>query len=74
MASIKSKQGFILEHLSHEYISDSSEHTCENEEPVLSPEEVAAKIWDQWKRCRLLTGELNSCFEFKIDDLDSYEY
>ena len=48
MADIKSKEGFILVHLSHEYTSDSIEHNGKDEESALSPQEVAAKIWDQW--------------------------
>ena len=37
MANIKSKEGFILVHLSHEYTSDSIEHNGKDEESALSP-------------------------------------
>jgi hypothetical protein len=66
MAKIKSREGFILVHLSHEYTSDSTEHNGKHEESALSPQEVAAKIWDQWKHCRLLSMQLNAYF--KIND------
>ena len=63
MANIKSKEGFILVHLSHEYTSDSTERNSKNEESALSPQEAAAKIWDQWMQCRLLSLQLNYYFE-----------
>ena len=68
MADIKSKEGFILVHLSHEYTSDSIEHNGKDEESAFSPQEVAAKIWDQWMQCRLLSLQLNYYFEYKINN------
>jgi hypothetical protein len=70
MANIMNEREFILEHLSHECISDSLEYSAENTGSVLSPQEVAAKIWEQWTRCRLLSVELNCRFEFKINGSD----
>ena len=67
MANIKNRQGFILEHLSHEYTSDLFEYNTDKAGLVLSPQEVAAKICEQWTRCRLLSVELHLRFEFKID-------
>ena len=60
MTNIKSEEGFILVHLSHEYTSNPTEHSGEVEESTLSPQEVAAKIWDQWMQCRLLSMQCNS--------------
>jgi len=68
MAKIKSREGFILVHLSHEYTSDSTEHIGKKEESALSPEEVAAKIWDQWMQCHSLSVLWNTYFEIKIND------
>ena len=68
MANIKSKEGFILVHLSHEYTADSIEHNGKDKESALSPQEVAAKIWDQWIQCRLLSLQLNYYFEYKINN------
>ena len=70
MANVKDKQGFILEHLSHEYTSDLFENNADKPGSVLSAQEVAAKIWEQWMRCRLLSVELNLRFEFKTDGSD----
>jgi hypothetical protein len=63
MMNIKSNQGLILDHLPDEYISNSSEQNSVNEKSLLSPQEVAAKIWDQWKQCRLLHVQLTYPFE-----------
>jgi hypothetical protein len=70
MKNIKNRQGFILVHLSQEHTSDSFGHNRENEESTLSPQEAAAKIWDQWMRCQLLSVQLYACLEFKINSRD----
>jgi hypothetical protein len=61
-------EGFILVHLSHEYTSNSTEHIGKNGESALSPQEVAAKIWEQWMQCRSLSVQWNTYFEIKIND------
>ena len=70
MKDIKSDQGLILNHLSHEYNSDVHEQKGKIEQSSLSPREVAAKIWDQWMQYRLLTIHFNSYAEFKINNPD----
>ena len=70
MMNIKSTQGFISDHVSGEYSLDTCEHESKNDESALSPREVAAKIWDQWMQCRLLTIHLNAYAEFKKNNPD----
>ena len=72
MMNIKNRQGFISDHLSNEHHLNSHELKVKNEESTLSPQEVAAKIWDQWTHCRLLSIQLNAYMEFKINDQDEY--
>lgn len=60
-------QELTADHLSHDYISDSYKYIGKNEVLILSPQEVAAKIWDQWNRCRLLHSQLNNYVDFKIN-------
>ena len=68
MAKIKSREGFVLVHLSHEYTSDSTEQRGKVEKSALSQQEVAAKIWEQWMQCRSLSVQWNTYFEIKIND------
>jgi hypothetical protein len=58
-----SNHGIISDHLTNEQISNVSEQYNVNKKSLLTPQEVAGKIWDQWKQCRLLHVQLNYPFE-----------
>ena len=70
MVNIESRQEFNVDHSSNDFASAPHGHNCKNEESALSPQEVAAKIWDQWMQCRSLSIQLNTYLEFKINNPD----